>query len=488
MENTLAALEQRLARDLDYLNYPQRTWVTADSGVYNVIIVGAGQGGLATAFALQRKGIAGVLVLDDNPEGWEGPWETYARMETLRTPKEVTGPDLGVPSLTFRAWYEAQYGADAWASLGKIPKGMWMDYLRWYRQVLSLPVRNNVKVASIIPPAAGSPEAGSPEVGSDVIKVVLENAETLLAKRVVWATGMAGDGAWQVPAMIRESLPKQYWAHTAETIDFEALEGKRVAVLGAGASAFDNAATALETGASDVHVCFRRKSLPRVNPYRWMEFAGFLQHHADLPDAQRWAFAKHILDLNQPPPQETFLRTAKHAGFHLHPDNHWQALTLTADGVKITTRDYDLMVDFVIVGTGFSIDLGARAELQTFAANIARWQDHYTPETDLADDRLGQFPYLGDHFEWTAKDGANAPYLAHMYDFTFGALPSMGLSGASISGLGFAVPRLVRGITQSFYVEQGQGFLEALLAYDEPELTADVSSSLYHPPVTEVMA
>jgi cation diffusion facilitator CzcD-associated flavoprotein CzcO len=449
--------------------------------VYNVIIIGAGQGGLATAFGLRRKGIAGVLVLDDNPAGGEGPWETYARMETLRTPKDVTGPDLGVASLTFRAWYEAQYGQDAWTASGKIPKGMWMDYLRWYRQVLALPVRNDAKVARIVP------LAGAEGVGAEGIEVVLESGETLRSKRLVWATGMAGDGAWQVPAMIREALPKPYWAHTAEAIDFAALEGKRVAVLGAGASAFDNAATALEAGASEVHVCFRRQALPRVNPYRWMEFAGFLQHHADLPDAERWAFAKHILDLNQPPPQETFLRTAKHTGFYLHPDNHWQALTVTAQGVKITTGAYDLMVDFVIVGTGFSIDLAARPELQAFADNIARWQDRYTPEAALTDARLGHFPYLGDHFEWTAKAGVDAPYLAHMYDFTFGALPSMGLSGASISGLGFAVPRLVQGITQSFYVEQRQEFLEALLAYDEAELTADVSSSLYQPPVADTI-
>jgi hypothetical protein len=31
-------------------------------------------------------------------------------MLTLRSPKQLIGPDLGVPSLTFRAWYEAQHG------------------------------------------------------------------------------------------------------------------------------------------------------------------------------------------------------------------------------------------------------------------------------------------------------------------------------------------------------------------------------------------
>lgn len=35
--------------------------------------------------------VANVLVLDENPEGLEGPWVTYARMWTLRTNKALTG-------------------------------------------------------------------------------------------------------------------------------------------------------------------------------------------------------------------------------------------------------------------------------------------------------------------------------------------------------------------------------------------------------------
>ena len=44
-------------------------------------------------------------------EGREGPWVTYARMPTLRSPKDQTGPDLGLPALTFEAWYDATRGA-----------------------------------------------------------------------------------------------------------------------------------------------------------------------------------------------------------------------------------------------------------------------------------------------------------------------------------------------------------------------------------------
>ena len=46
---------------------------------------------------------------------------TYARMETLRSPKQLTGPAYGMASLTFRAWFTAQFGEDAWEALDKIP-------------------------------------------------------------------------------------------------------------------------------------------------------------------------------------------------------------------------------------------------------------------------------------------------------------------------------------------------------------------------------
>ena len=75
---------------------------------------------MAVGFGLLRDKVDNILVLDENPAGYEGPWVTYARMVTLRTPKYLTGPDLGVASLTFRAFWEAQYGEESWAAVGKI--------------------------------------------------------------------------------------------------------------------------------------------------------------------------------------------------------------------------------------------------------------------------------------------------------------------------------------------------------------------------------
>ena len=135
----LDALEQRVRFDLACLNYPPPNWVvpaTHPSGdpVSDVVVIGAGMAGLVLTFSLLRNGIRNIRCLDRGPAGVEGPWVTYARMETLRSPKVLTGPAAGIPSLTFRAWFVAQFGAAEWEALDKIPRVMWMDYLRWYRR------------------------------------------------------------------------------------------------------------------------------------------------------------------------------------------------------------------------------------------------------------------------------------------------------------------------------------------------------------------
>src|SRR3546814_8473400 len=144
---SLEALERQGARDRDLLNAPAADWTVDRPGpdgetLPDVVVVGAGMCGIAAALALKLKGVRKLRVLDESEAGREGPWVTFARMETLRSPKHLTGPAMGVPSLTFRAWYEAQHGAEGWEALYKIPRPVWMDYLTWVRRVTALPVEN----------------------------------------------------------------------------------------------------------------------------------------------------------------------------------------------------------------------------------------------------------------------------------------------------------------------------------------------------------
>ncbi|MBS4074082.1 NAD(P)/FAD-dependent oxidoreductase [Ameyamaea chiangmaiensis] len=473
----LATLEARVRRDLSLIDYPSRAWTRpvsrGDESVLDVAIIGAGQGGLATAFALSRLKIDNVRVFDRAPQGGEGPWTTFARMLTLRTPKHVTGPDGGVPSLTPRSWYEARYGAEAWAALDKISRQDWQAYLDWFRQVLALPVQNDRTLTGI------EPDNGLLKLGfSDTDG----RRSSCLARKVVLATGIDGGGQWYVPPSIRAAIPRERYRHTsqAQSLDFATLRGKRVGVLGAGASAFDNAATALEAGAASVALCVRRGDIPRVNPYRWMENTGFLGHFASLPDLQKWRFMTRIYDLNQPPPQETFWRCRRFEQFSVHTGCPWHDTRMVGDDIVVRTPKGDMVFDFLIVGTGFATDLALRPETAALAGRVALWRDRFSPPVGEEHVLLGAHPYLGEGFEFLPREPGNEheSYLRDIHNFTFSAMPSMGLSGASISGMRFGVDRLARTIARDLFVRDGDWHLRSLLDYSSVELF-----SLDRPPV-----
>ena len=152
---SLAELEARLARDLELLLIPPaKEWLQPTAHprwgrLLDVAIIGAGMGGLATAFALKRLGVRNMRLFDRAPEGFEGPWVSYARMQTLRSPPELVGPALGLANLTFRAWFEAQFGIAAWPTVHRISRLQWMAYLRWYRRMLAVPIENEVEIIDI---------------------------------------------------------------------------------------------------------------------------------------------------------------------------------------------------------------------------------------------------------------------------------------------------------------------------------------------------
>ncbi|RYZ04271.1 MAG: FAD-dependent oxidoreductase [Myxococcales bacterium] len=462
----LDSLSRQVRRELELLDYPRRPWVTprksrSGATIYDVIIVGGGQSGLTTAFGLSRERVGSVLVVDQNELDHAGPWLNFARMRTLRTPKYLTGPDLGVPSLTPRAYYEAQFGDGSWEALGLIPKELWARYLAWYRVTLGIPVEPETRVGAV--------EWDEAERCFVVPCEGRAGPRSLLARRVVLATGIDGSGEWRVPAAVKDALPEHLYSHTRDAIDFEALRGRRVAVLGAGASAFDNAATALEHGAAEVRLLFRRQKLVNVNAYRWAEFVGFLKHHADLPDAEKWRFILQILRMGQLPPADTLARAQQQPGFFLHAGSGFQSLRAREDAVEIVTSSGVITADFVIVATGFVTDLAARPELARVEQHIARWADRYEPPAEEQSEDLLRHPYLGPGFEFTERSPGEAPYLNYLYNYTFGGLLSMGFGGASISGLKYSAARLVSGITRSLFVEDSAAHYQSLRTFEEAE-------------------
>ena len=469
----LEALACRARDELALFDYPDRAWVTPvrdgnGEPVHNVLIAGGGQNGLAIAFALRRERIDGVIVLDENPPGQEGPWATYARMITLRTLKFLTGPDLGVAALTFRAWHEAQYGEQSWNDLVRIPREEWMRYLIWFRETLNLPVRNGVRLDGIEP-------------RGELLAVHLttpDGPEVAVTRKLVLASGMQGAGWPRVPEFVRENLPKDLWAHTAERIDFACFAGRRVAVIGAGASAFDNAATALEAGAAWVDLFFRRPELPTVNSYRALESRGFFRNFGDLPDADRWRFMRRLLAMPMPPPQDTVERTTRHANFRSHAASPILGAERYAGGIRLRTSAGWHEADFLILGTGVGVDLADRPEFSAIAQYIALWGDRYTPPASETDPGAARFPYLGPHFELSEKYPGTMPALRHVHLFNTGAVVSTGIVAGGLNGMPWGIPRLIAGLSRDFYLAEVDNIFAEFAGYNEPDAWENVRTGL----------
>ncbi|MFA3918929.1 NAD(P)-binding domain-containing protein [Ruegeria hyattellae] len=458
----LPALEARLREDLSFLNYPDKAWVPQREGVSDVVIIGGGMCGNLAWFALKSGGIHNVRVLDRAAEGQEGPWLGYARMETLRSPKTLTGPAYGHGSLTFQAWYRAQFGTNAWGELDKIPRPMWMDYLCWYRKVLGIPVENGVSVDRVEPEG-------------DLLRLTVSGAQSgeILTRKLVFATGRDGTGGPNIPDFIKE-VPRHLWAHSADDIDFATLKDKRVAVIGVGASAVDNSAEALEHGAAEARHLIRRKEMPTINKMMGIGSYGFTAGYAALPNEWRWRFMQYSFATQTPSPRGSTLRVSRHPNAYFHFGKATTSIEQQGDAAVVHFADgTSYEADFVILGTGFVIDPMARTEFGDTASEILLWQDVYVPPVGEESGDLGRFPYLNSDFSFREKHPGKAPWLNNVYCFNFGASASLGKVSGDIPGISDGASWLTRAIAASLYGEDVQAQWQRMQDYDTPELLGD---------------
>jgi cation diffusion facilitator CzcD-associated flavoprotein CzcO len=345
-------------------------WVPDRPGIdHNVTIVGGGQTGCALAFALRRAGIGRVAVLEAAPdEQRAGIWLNAARMNLLRTPKTLPGPELGIPALSFQAWYEARHGQEAYAAIDRIKRTDWAEYLSWYKHFLGINPRYRTHLTRIEP------------VG-DHIRLHLDTPDgttTETTRKIILATGFFGGGGKFIPDVVKNNLPPTRYAHTEDVIDFAALRGKAVGVIGAAAAAFDAAGVALEHGATDVHLFARRDTIAAIPITRSRGFPGAYDNYHRLPDADRWHQAIRFFRAGSTPTTDAIERTVKFPNFHLHLSASWTNVAERDGGIETTINGVTYHLDYVIAGTGYSGDLASRPELRDFAGQVLLWRDRYT--------------------------------------------------------------------------------------------------------------
>jgi cation diffusion facilitator CzcD-associated flavoprotein CzcO len=465
----LEELVSQARRDFGRLNFPAPNWVPAVVGpdgrtMLDVLIIGAGLCGQTAAFALARDGVRNVRIIDRAERGREGPWGTYARMDTLRSPKHLTGPDLGFPALTFRAWYEAQHGAEGWGRLYKVATKDWLDYLLWVRDTVGLSIENNTEVTRVDPKGDGV----------RVELVAPTGAQTLFARKVVLAGGRDGSGAayWPSFPSLAADSGGQFTRvfHSSADIDFARFEGGKIGILGASASAFDNAAVALEAGAAEAHLFARREHLPQINKSKWTAFAGFFLGFRQLDDETRWRIYSYIFGHAVPPPRESILRCERHAGFKVHFAEPWLDVVDGLAGVELVTAKARYVFDALIMATGFSVDLAQRRELARFHDKIALWGDCVSAQDRAAHPEATRFPYLGPGFELIERTCGTLPGLSHIHAFNAGSTMSHGALAGDIPGLAFGANRLSSAIVSSLFVASAEALAAKLRDYDDREL------------------
>jgi len=451
----LEALERRLQEDLERLCLPAEDWLhRSDGDPLDVAIVGAGMSGLAAAAALRFAGVHRVRLFDASLPGQEGPWVTHARMQTLRSPKNLVGPALGQPSLTFRAWYEAQYGKEGWVALDRIPRVQWQEYLTWFRTVLDLPVTHRTKVDHIgSRPAPEGPGLLDIETVTEGSKV----RQTIRARHVVLATGMDALGRPAVPAVALQ-IPRGRWQHSTEAIDFAALRGYRMGVVGGGDSALDVAASALEAGASEVLVFVRATDFSRVNHWKAFTHPGHSHGFSSLPPEARLKLLNFLKAQKTPPAQGTVARITRFKNVRLHFNSPVSSLASAADGTVILTTSHDsYTLDHLVFATGYTLDLAAHSELASVAPHIRFWSDNLSPD-------------LGPDFSLREKHPGTWPALGQIHLFTGAALMSLGKLTGDIPGISLGAERLARGITARLYAADIEGQLQRVRDYQEPEV------------------
>jgi cation diffusion facilitator CzcD-associated flavoprotein CzcO len=297
------------------------------------------------------------------------------------------------------------------------------------------------------------------------------------ARKVVLATGQDGFGEWWMPDFV-QALPRPLRSHAAEEIDFAALRGKVVAVLGAGASAFDNAAVALEAGAKEVHLFCRRAEPMIIQPYRWLTFAGFLRHLHEMPDDRRWRFMSYILGLREGFPQDTYNRVIAFPNFTMHVGRPWTGAREEGGRVVLSTARGAFVADHAICGTGVRMDPSLVPELAGFADNIALWSDRYTPPPEEANERLAAFPYLAPDSAFIERRPGETPWIRDIHFFGIATTMSFGPAGSSINAMTIAVPRIAAGVTRGLFEAELPRLDAELRAYDLRQVELDPSRTV----------
>ena len=201
---------------------------------------------------------------------------------------------------------------------------------------------------------------------------------------------------------------------------------------------------------------------------------GFTNGFAGLPDEWRWRILNYTFTNQTPPPRGSMLRVARHDNAAFHFGQSIRSAETTRDGLRLNLESGTALdADFLILGTGFSIDPSVHIEMGEAAGNILQWHDVYDPPASEQNAELGRFPCLGESFAFREKFSGRTPWIKNIHCFNYAATASLGKVSGDIPGVSDGAAWLARGICASLYAEDIEKHWQRLQDYAKPELFGD---------------
>ncbi len=482
-QKSLFKLEKQIKIDFKKINYPEKSWIPKKFGpdkkrLLDVLIIGSGMNGLSAAFALKKLGINNIKIVDKNPPGMSGPWKNTARMNYLRSPKQLVGPAQNFPNLTFRSWWEATHERDNWNSFEYIERITWSNYLIWFSKIIGTEIDNLTNVKNILPPN----QIGKND--TDYLKIKIEVCENnkiinkiIFCRQLILATGREGLGKPRIPKFFNFFYKKSVY-HSSDIINFKLFKNKRVVVVGIAASAFDNAATASENHAKNVKIIGRSKFIPKMNKMKQTVYPGFAEGFSTLSKLEKIKWIEHIQSSKIAPPKKSIERISnQNIKLILNSEiidyknfqNHYK-LTIINNDTKLKS---EIDLDYVILATGFEIDIKSCVELKNISNDILLWKDIIKTKNIKKNIReILNFPYLEDGFEFKSNKKTKN-YLHLIRCFNHASLISLGNLANDIPHSGIGADRLSKSIAKYFFKQDRKIHFSNVIEFKDLEITGN---------------
>lgn len=331
-----------------------RTEVTRNT---HLLIIGAGPFGIALAAYARRHGID-HLVLGE-PMGF---WKRHMpRGMFLRSACDWHYDPFDED--TIERWVDAQGLRPR--DVEPLALDFYLGYPEWFRKRKGIE-SHAARVARLehVDDGAGARPADTrAQPPPRRFRATLEQGGAITATNVVLTLGFASFA--NVPEPYAALFPPSRLAHTCDLVDFSALRGRRVLILGGRQSAFEFGALIHEEGAEAVHIshrhptpAFTTSDWSWVNPLvdamvehpRWFRDLG----PAEREDLTRRQWAEGRMKLEP----WLAMRIAKDS-IHLHPESVPTACGMRDEGdldVTLSTGAH-VRVDQVLLATGYQVDV-----------------------------------------------------------------------------------------------------------------------------------